>query len=460
MAHAILIKGGGGGTGGSDEVTVHQKDIPKGLTAITADSNDEVVEGSLETTASDSKVLAGETYYNTSTYDKRTGTMPNYAGNTKTAKSVTANGSNIDVTINNAGYYTDESKVQATMSSVANAGGLTAAKMLGGQTAFGITGTALNDATISGNDKMLSGVVAYGKNGTKYTGSIASQGSVTFTPSNVAQYGNYKGKYMTGNITVSAVANLTAANILKGKTVGGVAGTATSDATAAANRIMNGYTAYVNGSKITGTVNVQTVVSFSFASRNYSTANFKWQNPAKGPFYGVVVRGKSGSYPTSVSDGSLIYNGYGTNTAPSGTSYSTFKNVGTGNWYFRAYSYYLLNGSPVYHSTNYTANAQFTCYNCSHCDNWYCDDCDDCSDCNRCSDCSNCGECNKCMSNRDCDGASAGICGVCDYCNDCGSNCSDCNRCSDCGGNCSDCGSTCDHCSCNNNYPLPCISDT
>ena len=367
MAHAILIKGGGGGTGGSDEVTIYQKHVPKGIFAITADSNDEVIEGSLETTVSDPKVLAGETYYNTSTYDKRTGTMPNYAGNTKTAKSVTANGSNIDVTINNAGYYTDESKVQATMSSVANAGGLTAAKMLGGQTAFGITGTALNDATISGNDKMLSGVVAYGKNGTKYTGSIASQGAVTFTPSNVAQYGNYKGKYMTGNITVSAVANLTAANILKGKTVGGVAGTATSDATAAANRILNGYTAYVNGSKITGTANVQSVVSFSFASRNYATANFKWQNPSKGPYYGIVVRGKQGGYPTSVTDGNEIYSGYGTNTNANGTSYSGYKSVGTGTWYFTAYSYYLLNGNKVYDSGKQTS-AYFNCYDCiSYC---------------------------------------------------------------------------------------------
>lgn len=439
MAHAILIKGGGGGTGGSDEVTIYQKHVPKGIFAITADSNDEVVEGSLETTASDSKVLAGETYYNTSTYDKRTGTMPNYAGNTKTAKSVTANGSNIDVTINNAGYYTDESKVQATMSSVANAGGLTAAKMLGGQTAFGITGTALNDATISGNDKMLSGVVAYGKNGTKYTGSIASQGAVTFTPSNVAQYGNYKGKYMTGNITVSAVANLTAANILKGKTVGGVAGTATSDATALANKILNGYTAYVNGSKITGNANVQSVVSFSFASRNYATANFKWQNPAKGPFYGVVVRGKSGSYPTSVSDGSLIYNGYGTNTAASGTSYSTFKNVGTGNWYFRAYSYYLLNGSPVYHSTNYTTSAQFTCRHCHHC--YECGVCEDCSDCDFCHHCN--GNCH--------DGCADGA-GGCPYaCNNCGDwDPYQCGECSDCG-DCTNCG----------HYPEPsCIGNS
>ena len=44
MAKCILIKGGGGGIS-SEDVTVTQADIPVGLSAITSDSNDEVVEG-------------------------------------------------------------------------------------------------------------------------------------------------------------------------------------------------------------------------------------------------------------------------------------------------------------------------------------------------------------------------------------------------------------------------------
>lgn len=345
MAHAILIKGGGG-IGGSDEVTVYQKDIPKGLTAITADSDDEVVEGSLETTVSDETVLSGETYYNTNTHNKSTGTMANYAGVTKSAKSAASNGNNIDITVNDAGYYTNTSKIQASKSSVATAGGLTAAKMLGGQSAFGISGTALNDATIDSNADMLSGVVAYGKNGTKYTGSIASQAGITFTPSNKVQYGNYKGKYMTGNITVNAVANLTASNILKGKTVGGVAGTATSDATALVNTIINGYTAYVNGSKITGTVNVQTILSFSAAPYSPNKITFTWKNPAKGAFSGVIIVGKTGSTPTSISDGTRWYKGSGNNTTANGTSTITVDGfTGGTQYYFRAFSYATKNNS-------------------------------------------------------------------------------------------------------------------
>ena len=348
MAHAILIKGGGGGTGGSDEVTIMQKDIPKGLTAITADSDDEIITGTLELTgnAGDANVLETKTYYNTDLYTKRTGTMKNYSGTQQDTDSVWADNSNIYMSIKNHGYYASDSDIKASKSSVASAGGLTAAKMLGGQSAFGISGTALNDATIDSNADMLSGVVAYGKNGTKYTGSIASQAEFTFTPSNKVQYGNYKGKYMTGNITVNAVANLTAANILKGKTVGGVAGTATSDATALVNTIINGYTAYVNGSKITGTVNVQTILSFSAAPYSPNKITFTWKNPAKGAFSGVIIVGKIGSTPTSISDGTRWYKGSGNNITENGTSTITVDGfTGGTQYYFRAFSYAMKDNS-------------------------------------------------------------------------------------------------------------------
>ncbi|NBI73783.1 hypothetical protein D3Z50_22760, partial [Clostridiaceae bacterium] len=62
-------------------------------------------------------------------------------------------------------------------------------------------------------------------NGAKVTGNIASQAGQTVAPGASAKTVTCSGKYMTGNITVSAVSNLTAANIRKGVTVGGVAGT-------------------------------------------------------------------------------------------------------------------------------------------------------------------------------------------------------------------------------------------
>ena len=47
---------------------------------------------------------------------------------------------------------------------------------------------------------------------------------------------------------------LTSDKLLKGQTVAGVSGTATSDATANASQILSGKTAYVNGNKVTGTM--------------------------------------------------------------------------------------------------------------------------------------------------------------------------------------------------------------
>lgn len=345
MAHAILIKGGGGAIS-SDELTAASAYVLEGQTYVGLDTDDEVGIGTMPHLTNKSNidhssnnpapVILGDAAYVSINSDDVTRVQIRYNGE--------------------AGYIVPNTLIGISQSDVAVAGGLTAAKVIGGQTAFGITGTALNDATISGNDKMLSGVVAYGKNGTKYTGSIASQGAVTFTPSNVAQYGNYKGKYMTGNITVSAVANLTAANILKGKTVGGVAGIATSDATATANRILNGDTAYVNGSKITGTANVQSILSFSCAPYSTSQITFTWKNPAKGAFSGVIIVGKTGSYPTSISDGTRYYKGSGNNTSANGTSTQVVGGFTQGTtYYFRAFTY-AVKDNAEWVGSSFTAN--------------------------------------------------------------------------------------------------------
>ena len=57
------------------------------------------------------------------------------------------------------------------------------------------------------------------------TQSIATMGGQTITPSASQQTVACNGKYMTGNVIVNGVSNLSAANIKRGSTVGGVAGT-------------------------------------------------------------------------------------------------------------------------------------------------------------------------------------------------------------------------------------------
>lgn len=89
-----------------------------------------------------------------------------------------------------------------------------------------VTGNSLSSQTsgtaVAGN--ILSGRTAW-VNGSQLTGTIASLAGSTVTPGASQQTVSSSGKYMTGNVVVSAVANLSAANIKKGVTVGGVTGT-------------------------------------------------------------------------------------------------------------------------------------------------------------------------------------------------------------------------------------------
>ena len=76
---AVYTNAGGGGGISSDELTAARGDVLKGKTAVTSDSSDEPVEGTLELTgdAADSHVLSGKTYYNKDPKTRRAGTMPN-----------------------------------------------------------------------------------------------------------------------------------------------------------------------------------------------------------------------------------------------------------------------------------------------------------------------------------------------------------------------------------------------
>ncbi|WP_143322484.1 hypothetical protein [Clostridium sp. HBUAS56010] len=74
------------------------------------------------------------------------------------------------------------------------------------------------------SSKMLNGETAW-VNGSKITGNIASMGGQTINPTASQQTVASSGKYMTGNVVVNGVSNLTPANVRNGVNIGGTIGT-------------------------------------------------------------------------------------------------------------------------------------------------------------------------------------------------------------------------------------------
>lgn len=106
----IWMPGGGGGGASSDDCTLMRAAVPSGMKAVTADSDDEAMEGTLnpDTTLADSQALSGQTFLKwnpqTKLFEKHTGNMANKGA---WNGSVAMNGT---VTIP-AGYHNGSGKV-------------------------------------------------------------------------------------------------------------------------------------------------------------------------------------------------------------------------------------------------------------------------------------------------------------------------------------------------------------
>ena len=107
--------------------------------------------------ATETNVLSGKTFSNANS-SGLTGTMTNNGGATKSATySLDSTNSRVVATIPNNGYYSTSSKLYATYANVRSLIGLTAAKIVKGNTILGLAGTAIKSPT------SLSGSVSCGK---------------------------------------------------------------------------------------------------------------------------------------------------------------------------------------------------------------------------------------------------------------------------------------------------------
>lgn len=160
------------------------------------------------------KMLNGVTAYANGT--KYTGSIV-----TKTGTDLSASGDTVTVP---AGYYAS----QATKA--VSAGSATAPASISGTSASVSTGTntLTLSKTVSVTPSVSAGYVSSGTAGNSsvsLTASVTTKAAATFTPGTSNQT-IASGTYLTGTQTISGDANLVAANIIYGKTIFGVSGSA------------------------------------------------------------------------------------------------------------------------------------------------------------------------------------------------------------------------------------------
>ena len=251
-------------------------------------------------TATSGDILKGKTAYIKG--GKTTGTIPNITTTSYTPKST-------EQTISANQYINTAITIKTGQSGDSN---IAAGNIKTGVTIYGVAGTFTSDATAAAAN-ILKDKTAYVK-GSKVTGTIPNITTTSYTPKSTEQTIS-AGQYISSNITIktgqSGDSNIAAGNIKTGVSIYGVTGTFTKDATAVAANILKDKTAYVNGSKVTGTIPNITTTSYTpasyrqtISSGQYINSNITINSGADGDSnitganikYGVSIYGVAGSF--------------------------------------------------------------------------------------------------------------------------------------------------------------------
>lgn len=219
-------------------------------------------------TASEATVTIPAGYYSAQTTKSvTTMTLPTSAASSATSgytSKATISRSTADQYINippgynsAGGYYKINAVANGSATNSGSASGSSATVSTG-------TNTLTLTKSVSITPTVTAGYISAGTAGNvsvALTASVTTKAAATITPG-VTNQTIASGTYLTGTQTIAGDADLVAANIKNGVQIFGVTGSYTgldtSDATATTEDIVAGETAYVNGSKITGELVLQT----------------------------------------------------------------------------------------------------------------------------------------------------------------------------------------------------------
>lgn len=181
----------------SDDVTITSLDVPESKTALTSDSNDEVVQGKLKEVSSATEAVG----------------------------SIDSDNSRVQLTVPTRGLYSLTAKLFTSFSDMANLIGLVAGKIAQGESILGVNGTfkGLGNATQA---DVRSGKTFSTAEFSDVPGTMAEHTGGNFKPSTSDKVVIAKDRYLTGDVIVQGDPNLIAANIKKNVTIFGIKGTA------------------------------------------------------------------------------------------------------------------------------------------------------------------------------------------------------------------------------------------
>lgn len=324
MGRILTSPGGGGGTS-SDELTATKAQVLEGYTAVTKDSDDEAASGTMQNLTSKA----------TKTYTSSNGT-PVLDGYSLSLQTNSDGIKRIMVDSQYGGY-------------------------IGAWTQFGIGADKLGGASQA---NVLNGQTFTSSNGIKLSGTMpdnstrTSNGSVPGISSSHSNVPTREGSNLQLNTDTNGVARISI-GVPRGyypdPGSSYINRPASDFGTVAASNVRSGQTfTSTAGIKVTGTMSVQSAISFSAAAISYNTIRISWKNPAKGPWQGVFIQMSTSGNP-GTGGGSRAYTGRGNSSSANASNYVDITGLNANTKYYFTCTSYVDN---LGWGTSYNVNAK------------------------------------------------------------------------------------------------------